>query len=54
MNILKCIFVGVLGFLLIAALLSMVILVGSFAYETLLSTIEAVKEHKEKHKRRSE
>lgn len=51
MNILKCIFVSVFGFLLFAALLSMVILVGCLAYETLLSTIE---EYKEKHKRRSE
>jgi len=51
MSILKYIFLGACGFLLIAALLSMVILVGCLAYETLLSTIE---EYKEKHKRRSE
>lgn len=54
MSILKYIFLGVLAVLLIAALLSMVILVGSLAYETLLSTIEDVKEYKEKRKRRSE
>lgn len=51
MSVLKYIFYGVLAVLLIAAILSMVILVGSLAYETLLSTIE---EYKEKHKRRSE
>ena len=54
MIVLKCVFLGACGFLLIAALLSMVILVGSLAYETLLSTIEDVIKRNEKHKRRSE
>ena len=54
MYILKCAFLGACGFLLIAALLSMVILVGSLAYETLLSTIEDVIERNKKHKRRNE
>lgn len=54
MSILKYIFLGVLIVLVIAALLFIVILIGSLAYETLLSTIEYVKEYKEKHKRRSE
>lgn len=55
MNVLKCIFLGVFGFLLFVALLSMVILVGSLAYETLLSAIKDIKEKlNEKHKRRTE
>lgn len=54
MYILKCAFLGACGFLLIAALLSMVILVGSLAYETLISTIEDVVSRNEKRKRRSE